>query len=367
MPDIIKDTKAVKQQAEEPVTPETSTMLGQQLSEKLHIDIKQPPIQWDQTQHSIQQLESKLNGKVIVYYTSSSIVGDDVKYFYAHLRDIGFQDTLYFVLVSSGGDGKSAYRIASLLRNYCNKLVIIVPEMCASAATMLTLSADEIRMTPLAYLTAVDTSIIHPLNPRDADNKPVKVELEEVKRALGVLISNSDPEDKADIYKTVFNYIHPVAFGSMERTSTLSEMICYDALELRKEPLSKAATKKLIKKLNREYPSHSYPITRNKARELGLNVVDTDEELDKMLGQLLSTYRFMTEPVRTELTDSFFHTEKFLNIIESTTKRFVVSQITERRIDPIVKGWTTLKDEFKWLFMQKNAKDQEIKISHIDY
>jgi ATP-dependent protease ClpP protease subunit len=325
---------------------------------------------WEQTQAILSKIEQKLGGKVVSYYTTGSIVADDVKYFYAHLKDIGYQDKLFFVLKSEGGDGKSAYRIASMLRNFCNELTIVIPEQAASAATMLSLAADKIIMTPLAYFTAVDTSIVHPLNPKDKNNSPVSIELEEVKKAVNVLLEEkSDKTDKLEVYKTIFNYIHPVAFGAMERTLNLSERLCKDILALRKDPPSDEEASKLINVLNQEYPSHVYPITRKKARELGLNVIDSDPELDSLLWSFININRYITEPVRTDINDSFFHTEKMINLIESTGRRLVVTNILERRLDPIIKGWTTLKDEYKWLAVYEAMEEgqKKVKVSFVDF
>lgn len=334
---------------------------------------KSPQLLWEQTQETLVKIKQKLGGFVLSYYVSLSIVSDDVKYFYTHLKDIGKQDKLYFILYSSGGDGKSAYRIASLLKNFCNELIIILPEMAASAATMLSLAGDKIIMTPLSFFTAVDTSIVHPLNPRDKYNDPVRVELEEIRRSIEALVSKNGAKNRVvekpgpvkekteDIYKTIFNYIHPVSYGAMERSSNLSEMLCRDILSLKNEAMDSKSADKLIEKLNHEYPAHGYPITRKKAKELGLPVQDSDPELDELLWNYINVNRFITEPVRTDLTDSFFHEEKYVNLIESVGRRTAVKNVMERRLDPIIKGWTTLRNDYKWESLYETEKDGEKK------
>ena len=328
------------------------------------IPIKKPPLVWKETQGLLEKIEKKLSGKVVNYYVvpGFQIAQDDVKYFYSHLKKVGYQEKLFFVLVSGGGNGMAAWRIASLLSNFCGELVVVLPEIAASAATMLTLAADEIIMTPLAYLTAVDTSIFHPLNPKDERNRPVSVGLDEVKRSIEVLIKNQKSGgDKSEAYKTIFNYIHPVAFGAMERSTNLSEMICNDIMSLRrKDKLTEAQRKKIIKKLNTEYPAHTYPIPRDKAREIGLKISNSDEELDDLLWSLINTYRFMTDRIRTDLSASHIHTTEFIKVIESLNSRFVVSHTVERKLDPIIKGWSTFKDEFKWIsFFEKEEKGEK--------
>jgi len=332
--------------------------------------IKLPPLLWRQTQDLLMSLEAELGGPVLCYFTRESIVGDDVKYFYSHLSSIGKVDKLYFILYSAGGDGKSAFRIASFLKNYCKELIVVIPEMAASAATMLSLAGDSIMMTPLAYLTAVDTSITHPLNPKDVRNNPVKVELEELRRAIDTFSSsNNSNQDKIEIYKTIFNYIHPVALGSMERMSTLSETLCRDLLSLRNQQLPKDKIGTLINRLNRDYPSHGYPITRQIAKNLELPILETSERVDNLLWKYMSVIRIFTEQVRTDFNDSYFHTETYLTSIESVGRRVAVRRAMERRLDPIIKGWTTLREEFKWesIFEVEENGEKKLKITNLDF
>lgn len=334
------------------------------------IKIKYPRILWKQTQEILSKLETVLGGPVIAYFAMSSIVGDDVKYFYTNLESIGPQEKLFFILYTSGGDGMSAFRIASLLKSFCKELVIVVPEKAASAGTMLSLAGDSIIMTPLSYLTAVDTSIVHPLNPRNRDNYPVSVELEEVRRAVELLEKSSgEGANKSEIYKTIFNYIHPVAYGNMSRTSTLSEMICKDILKLRKTQLSKEDADRLIDTLNRQLPAHGYPITRNIAKSLNLPVVDSSPELNNLLWKYINTNRAISEPIRTDFNDSCFHQETIVKIIESVGRRMTVRNSFERRLDPIIKGWTTLKDDYKWeaTYEGEENGEKKVMVTSIDF
>jgi hypothetical protein len=236
---------------------------------------------------------------------------------------------------------------------------------------MLSLAGDSIIMTPLAYLTAVDTSVTHPLNPKDTKNNPVSVELEQVKRSLAALTSDSgNSSDKTDAYKTLFTYIHPVAFGSMERMSSLSERLCRDILGLRNSQGDQEGLDSLIHKLNSEYPSHGYPITRKVARGLGLPVVDSDGDLNRLLWKFININRYVTEPVRTDVSEVFIHTEKYVNIIESIGRRYSVRNYYDRRLDAMIKNWTTTRDEYKWEAASEAVNDKgekTLRITTLDF
>lgn len=322
-----------------------------------------PPVLWNETQELLKKIENKISGRVISYFTGSNsrIHTEDVKYFYSHLKQIGKQETIYFILVSNGGSGEGAWRIATLLRNYCNKLVIILPEVAASAATILSLAADEIIMTPLSYLTAVDTSIFHPLNPRDQENKPIYVELDEIQRSINVLLKKVDDGNTNEIYKTIFSHIHPIALGAIMRSTTLSEMLCNDIMDLKKEKPDEKFKQKIIKQLNEKYPSHSYPIPRHKAKELGLPITYSDAELDDMLSELNNLYVQITKPSKTYLNDSHINTEWVSTVIESRNLRFGYHLSTRKRLDKLLKNWLTFREESHWFTMQpKNMAGQKV-------
>jgi hypothetical protein len=66
---------------------------------------------------------------------------------------------IVLLIDSLGGDAKSAYQLATLLRRYCGGFIAVVPRFAKSAATLLTLGADEIILGRCAELGPLDTQI----------------------------------------------------------------------------------------------------------------------------------------------------------------------------------------------------------------
>jgi hypothetical protein len=62
-------------------------------------------------------------------------------------------------LESPGGDAHAAYKLALLLRAACSRLRVVVPDYAKSAATLLTIAADEIYMAAAAELGPLDAQI----------------------------------------------------------------------------------------------------------------------------------------------------------------------------------------------------------------
>ena len=129
--------------------------------------------------------------------------------FYEVLQRIGPQDSLSLFIKSDGGDGTASLRIVNLLRRFAPELVALVPLECASAATMVALGADEIRMGPLAFLTAVDTSITHDLSPTDVDNRRVSVSQDELTRVIKLWHEGGSKTKRENPYSDLYQYVHP--------------------------------------------------------------------------------------------------------------------------------------------------------------
>jgi hypothetical protein len=66
---------------------------------------------------------------------------------------------IVLMIDSLGGDAKSAFQLAKLLRRYCGGFVAVIPRFAKSAATLLTLGADEIILGRCAELGPLDTQI----------------------------------------------------------------------------------------------------------------------------------------------------------------------------------------------------------------
>ena len=120
----------------------------------------------------------KLRARPLVVYVTSTREGisgqmasDVIPELLDQLTDLP-RDTpsVDLLIVSEGGDAKVAWRAMSLLRERCQKVAVLVPQVAFSAATLLALGADEIVMHPNANLGPVDPQI-HVTRRRRTANK----------------------------------------------------------------------------------------------------------------------------------------------------------------------------------------------------
>ena len=75
------------------------------------------------------------------------------------IYDADPDENMHLMLVSPGGDGEAAVRLARSMQARCKELTVIVPTEAKSAATLLALGAHHIVMAPFSDLGPVDPQL----------------------------------------------------------------------------------------------------------------------------------------------------------------------------------------------------------------
>jgi hypothetical protein len=326
--------------------------------------VKQPPVLFDKTQALITRLNAMLGGCLITYWNNprGSICQDDVVALYELLEHIGKQKVIYLFIKSSGGSGQSSLLLVNLLRQYCEEAIAVIPLECASAATMIALGANEIQMGPMAYLTAVDTSLTHSLSPIDRDNDRVSVSLDELTRVVH-LWQGQRTDSNENPYIELFKYVNPLVIGAVDRAESLSIMLCKEILAHHIQ--DEAMTEQIASALNSEYPSHSYPILYNEAQRIGLNVNRLDPQVNALLLELNELYSEMGQRATTDFDDTHAHGNEILNIWESNEVQVFYQQDKDWFYRTEERRWITLNDNSSWRRLQKVGSKVEKSILHI--
>jgi hypothetical protein len=120
---------------------------------------------------AVQTLEAKMDQPIWLLLQNGIGKYGDIN---AHVRDAFFfarstlrkasQNGKKIVLMidSLGGDAKAAYQLATLFKRYCGGFIAVVPRYAKSAATLLTIGADEVILGRCAELGPLDTQIYSP-------------------------------------------------------------------------------------------------------------------------------------------------------------------------------------------------------------
>jgi len=261
-----------------------------------------------QTQNLIKQIEKARNSKVITYITSdrqgpvnARIAMDIIPIVSAQLRKIGRVPKIDLFLYSSGGDTMVPWRLVSMIREYCDTFSVLIPYKAHSAATMISLGADEIVMTDLAELSPIDPSTANVFNPADPANvqNKIPISVEDVMAYFDLAKSKFGIKSDTELAK-IFNkfveanpQIHPLALGNVNRIHNLIRMLAKSLLKSHKKRMTDNEIATIVDYFTEKLYSHQYFIGRREAREdLGLkNVVNADGELAKSMAELYEEYK----------------------------------------------------------------------------
>jgi hypothetical protein len=329
--------------------------------------IKQPPVLFDRTQELVRKLEEHLGGALVTYWNNprGEVCHNDVLAFYELLEKLGQRERIFLFVKSHGGHGQASLRIVNLLRKYCKELVALVPLECASAATMMALGANRILMGPMAYLTAIDTSLTHDLSPIDRDNERVSVSLDELNRVIRLWQQEKGEGQGGgdNPYKSLYAYVHPLVIGAVDRADSLSIMLCKELLSYHIKDA--AAAERIAQTLNSRYPSHSYPILLEEAARIGLEATAMDRETNALLLELNQVYSEMGQRATTDLSEIKSHGNEILNILEAGGVQVFFQQDKDWFYRTEERRWISLNDESRWRRVERGDRGVKVTTLHI--
>ena len=330
-----------------------------------HKNVKQPPLLFDDTQAIITAIEKQIGRKLLVYWTSDrgSVCDNDVVALYEIFKHIGRSEDIALFIKSNGGDVEASLRLVNLMREYNTRVHALVPLESASAATMIALGADEIQMGPLAHLTAIDSSLVHDMSPIDErNNRRVSVSQDELARIVALWNANSR-EHHGNPYTDIFQYIHPLVVGAIDRSSSLSIKICKEILSFHIK--DEAECDRISKLLNSDYPSHSYPITTREAQRIGLKVSSLEPKVNDLLLDLNSLYSEMAQKALTDFNEYNYHDNEIINIHETKGIQIYYQNDKDWNYIQAERRWQTLNDESSWRMTKRMKGKTVLSVLHI--
>jgi len=268
---------------------------------------------------AIEEIESLVETRVIVYNSQRSLAFWDIPPFYSLLSKMGHQEKLSIILQSHGGYSEDAFKIANIIHEFADEVTFIVPYYANSAATLLCLSGNQILMGPISELgptnpmMPVDERLIMPTIPLPTESEAGAKEKAPPKRQMaahalrdfltvaGILRSDGlsyDPE-VLSVYMAK-GILNPFLLGDFERAIKTSvqyaETLLRNYMFKGREgivPLSQETALRLCE----GYYDHKYPINRKEAREaLHLNVKDMSDDLWQQSSELMQAYDKLMDP-----------------------------------------------------------------------
>lgn len=316
----------------------------------------------------IKEIELKRNSKLICFITGdrsgfeTRIAKDVINLFYEHLLLIGNVENIDLLIYSTGGDTLAAFAIVNHLREFCKKFSVLIPYKAHSAATLISIGADEIYMTKLGGLSPIDPSVTTPYNPIFPSQLPgespkfLPVNVEEVIGYINLAKQEVGLKEEIslnNVFHTLSQGVHPLTLGNVFRAREQIGMLAKKLLEYHLK--DENHLKNIINTLTKELYSHDYLLTRSEVKEkLKLNIIKTDNELERLIWELYKMYTSELELDRPFSSEIFLGSENskigdfkrvYLESIKRTDVYMTKKSIKRTQIQ--IPGMPTAQDAFQ--------------------
>lgn len=214
----------------------------------------------------IVRLERRRGSRVLVL-AASSLDMELLPALFRHCRALAPAHRLDVVLHGRGGVVHAARRIALLLREQAAHLAFLVPYHCQSAATLLTLCADEIVAGELALFSPIDPQL-HGIDGSAFSALDIK--------AFGDLAEQWFGQDaeaaRGQALALLCQGVPPPSLGAFHRSTLEMAQIADQLLAFQLPGRDAPLRQRVVSQLTSGYHSHQYAITRAELAALGLRM-----------------------------------------------------------------------------------------------
>ena len=258
----------------------------------------QPESPRERRKRLLADLRRQRGSDVLIAYVTSTrptletpMAQDALRYFFDHLPTERVEQ-LDLLIYSNGGESVVPWRLMTLLREYADKVHVLVPHRAFSAATLAALGADEIVMHPMGMLGPIDASVVNPFGPMDETGQHLPVSGEDV-AAYNALVTDDlgirHEEELVQAFRILAEKVHPLTLGAVKRGSAQARMLGEKLIRLR-SPEIEAQHLELLEQLTTKLYFHGHPINRGEAKGLGLPVVNPTPAVEKALWDAYLAY-----------------------------------------------------------------------------
>ena len=252
----------------------------------------------------IRRIEESRSSKVLVYFcgdrpgVAANIAGDAIRPLYDHLRTFAGSgkkvELIDFYIYALGGRMEVPWRIATMLREFCKRLNVIVPYKAYSAATLIALGADKIIMGKKAELSPIDPSL-QLIVPEPAHQKGMLPEIgvEDISAYITFVRERAGLTDQAALSKSIevlATQLTPPVLGQIQRAYSHIRLVGRKLLSLCRPPLEDRRIAAIVDALTEKMYLHGHGIGREEAREIGLPVENPKDSEEELFWQVYLSY-----------------------------------------------------------------------------
>ncbi|MGO8683390.1 MAG: SDH family Clp fold serine proteinase [Thermoleophilia bacterium] len=253
----------------------------------------------------IRAIQDARGSKVITYICGdrqgppgySAQIGEDaVRPLYDHLLGLSDYGTLPKVdlyLYSRGGAVDVPWRIVSMIRAFAKRFGVLVPFRAHSAATLITLGADEVVLGRKGELGPIDPILNIQRQGNEGTAVQEQISVEDVMAYLNFVRERAGVTDQSGLIAALGALNEapgPVLLGNIYRTHSHIRAVAAKMLESHVDGLEEQKSTFIIETLAERTYAHGHAISRTEAREIGLPVADDDTELERLMWDLYLCY-----------------------------------------------------------------------------
>jgi hypothetical protein len=268
----------------------------------------------------IRKIEKLHNSKVLVYFCGdrpgipSNIAGDAIRPLYDHLLTFSKSgekvEKIDFYLYSLGGRMEIPWRIATMLREFCNSLNVIIPYKAYSAATLIALSADRIIMGRKGELGPIDPSLqlILPESARAKGLLP-QIGVEDISAYITFIKERAGLTDQTALSKSIevlATQLTPPVLGQIQRAYSHIRLVGRKLLSLHEPPLEERRIGTIVDALTEKMYLHGHGIGRDEAEEIGLQVEKATASEEELFWKLYLSYETLLKLDSNPDPESYF-------------------------------------------------------------
>lgn len=258
------------------------------------------------------EIENECEGRFFCFYQNQG-VGEEIDrnlviQIRSALKELGHVKSLTVLVDSPGGDADAAFHLVRALRQYTDRLEVIVANWAKSGATLVCLGADKILMGKDGELGPLDAQLRDPSGSAipisalntfksleylqrytlDTLNLAIILMLQKARMDIPQAIQQSLPFVSC-IATPLYQQVEPKELGEARRHLAVAEEYGERIMgRYGYSSVSKQNVRDIVKKLVWEYPSHSFVIDVVEAQQIGLKAEMLDDTRNKLCNELLS-------------------------------------------------------------------------------
>lgn len=226
----------------------------------------------------ISELQEVRNSKVILYVLgdrqplpvfNTKIALDVLPLFQRILKEQGKVEKISLFLYSSGGNIDTPWPLVNTIREFCKTFEVLIPRKALSAATLISLGANRVVMTPFSHLSPIDPEATF----SSADGKLEQYQIEDIISFIDfsrdkIGFKKDDKEGLVALLNSLCQKVDPKILGSINRTHSLIRRLANGLLCLHlDEKKDGDRIKQIVEQLTEKLFSHQHLIGRYEAKD----------------------------------------------------------------------------------------------------